>query len=106
MSKQETKFTAGKWRAIEKKNAFIIENDEETYIADVHFWSEGAASVTKANAHLIASAPTLYDTLQVALITIDHAAHQAGSRGEYSVQTEYLKCANIIGEALKKARGE
>ena len=60
----KTNFTAGKWRAIEKKNAFIIENGEETYIADVHFWTDGARSFTEANARLIASCPTMFSYIE------------------------------------------
>lgn len=97
----KTNFTAGKWRAIEKKNSFIIENDEETYIADVHFWSEGAASVTKANAHLIAAAPCLFESLSWAMKRID----KLGRHGALEGDAELYEFAKALS-ALKKARGE
>ena len=107
----KTNFTPGKWE-VEK----LLSDRDDEYIVISIGDSGGCALLERhiagkdqhdmPNANLIASAPTLYGALQVALITIDHAAHQAGSRGGCSIETEYLKCADIIVKALKKARGQ
>ena len=90
-----TSFSKGPWSFKRKENSCIIENQEETYIADVHFWTEGAEKITVANASLIAAAPEMYELLD----KINAAFYTRTSRKEWIDLMEQSR------PLLKKARG-
>lgn len=82
-----SKFSNGPWITKEQRDSCVIENTDETYIADVHFWTEGGRDITRANAALIAAAPEMYDALEQVLNS---------SKPDW----------DLVINVLKKARGE
>lgn len=99
----ETRFTPGPWRIVsERDDELKVKGPQDEWVADCAdgFWSDEAdgwimADESEANAHLIAAAPDLYDTLvdlRAALAELDAELH--------------AKAIAVIDLALAKARGE
>ncbi len=90
----EAKFTNGKWEVVEESehHGFYVEDSNGYTVADLYFISKlSEASVNhgdnaKANAHLIAAAPEMYEFLESL---------------QLDVSNDYKR-----DELLAKARGE
>lgn len=99
-------FTSGPWTAKKFDNSYIIENHEETYIADVHFWHEGADDITKANAHLVSAAPEMYAALEMIKEKFDVMFCGCEMDGDQQRHCDYhFDVSKEVDAALKKARG-
>jgi hypothetical protein len=96
-----TKFTPGPWRYCPTNNGHMIGGSSNGYIAEVRQVRE--VTEDKANAHLIAAAPDLYEALSD-LIVLASAAMQLANRdgAEFNVDDDLREAR----AALKKARGE
>ena len=86
--------------SLSKAGSFKILTENETGI-DI-----AQLSCLSGQAHLMRMAPEMQSTLIIAQTTIDHAAYQAGQRGDETLRTEYLKTSNMIDQVLKMSRGE
>jgi hypothetical protein len=98
----EVKFTNGKWEVVEasEHHGFYVEDSNGYTVADLYFMSKlSGARVdhgdnAKANAHLIASAPEMYEMLR------------ALSEMSSEDAKLYLEGSSDVIDLLAKARGE
>ncbi|MBS1035025.1 hypothetical protein [Gluconobacter cerinus] len=104
----EAKFTKGPWHCHRNTSFWEFGCDERGQLGDVcasAFTPEGRApdaeETMEANAHLIASAPELYEALRMAAKDLNTAAHFLPDTGLALLET--VKQAHA---ALAKARGE
>jgi hypothetical protein len=98
----ETKFTPGPWRLADHSYTFIISKPGDGYITrDVCRMDASTMSAfqQKANAHLIAAAPELYEALEEL-----HAQQNGPPLEKY--KTRWEKAMRKTEAALAKARGE
>jgi len=85
----ETKFTPGPWELVSKNwEGRIVNGSDGNWIADLTMYHD----TSESNAHLIASAPDLYEALELILSDEDY-------RGS-------LDAILLAHSALAKARGE
>ena len=84
---------------IEKAGSFqlIRHPDSDRVIAQLE--------CTNAEARLIVNAPEMHDALELALVHMAHAKHQAAKRGDYTLEVEYGKTCALITEVLEKVTG-
>lgn len=106
---REAKFTKGQWNfnpEMEIDDSMVITDDNYNPIAYLETNSvfDGSGYVNQltdeqdANAHLIAAAPELYETLEKIM---KHLNHGCGDAIEYLNNSDYC-----INKLLAKARGE
>ncbi len=116
------KFTPGEWRVCELTRRFGVYDSSSTSIAKVDGAYGVAMERRKADAHLIAAAPDLYEALSafVSWCDADEEGPQYsspdrrdGPNGEaewlqwWNGQLELAARSHLLGSAaLKKARGE
>lgn len=102
----ETKFTPGPWVAVDEgrgrdRNWCVMVPEESRfgpYIATIH----NTADHAKANAHLIAAAPELYEALEAVLDLRENTSPFGGE-----LQADRIdRTIEAASAALAKARGE
>lgn len=102
-------FTPGPWAAIpmvtDADNAFYIEGnrDAHNYVKDIATVGPCLSPQTKANAHLIAAAPDLYEAcaamVRLSQMGLEESLREPEENGNYAA-------FNRAVAALAKARGE
>ncbi len=105
----EAKFTKGIWKELNgdgcQQELIITTNDRwnnsQGVICEMDVIFDGHHGVEqKANAHLIASAPDMYELL----LSVNNSINQC--RNEIELADKVASLSHNIDQALKKARGE
>jgi hypothetical protein len=106
----EAKFTRGPW-SVGGDGGFIKTIKNQLQIQPTIGCAYGAGDEVKANAHLIAAAPDLYNALEAAIEWVESSSH--GDNCFLHDSGEYNRCfcgkdslENYIDQILAKARGE
>ncbi len=113
---KEAKFTNGNWEVVEasEHHGFYVEDSSGYTVADLYFISKlSEASVNhgdnvKANAHLIAAAPEMYEMLERFLpySTFDIDGNETLHGGEFKWNEDDDPMIDELKKLLAKARGE
>lgn len=103
----ELKITKGDWHIVDSTDQSLsIWASESECITTINysFWDETYKAELKANAHLISTAPAMYDALEEYLNTLTRSYENddLSECGYWDVQSKI----NSITDLLSKARGE
>lgn len=111
----ETKFTKGEWSTSSTHHGYeVMSMSESARICNVCAPSHGNTPGTRANAHLIAAAPELYEMVNLLSTELLHMIRAENSRrlqGAFSTdldEPDYLdeESVYLAQKLLAKARGE
>lgn len=103
-------YTEGEWGINQHKNIIFAKSlEDQIPIAVVSSGTiQGAyeTSLIRANAHLIAAAPDMFEVLEECASTLAFLANHLEGRIGEGAQAEMFRLAEEAEDALKKARGE
>jgi hypothetical protein len=104
----ETKFIPGPWEACweDGKHGVIAEAAEKKLVCVIGNRDDGKNDTRKANAHLIATAPTMYEKLEEAAETFLFLRQHLEGRMAEGALDRLDELGSDILELLTKARGE